>query len=94
MTIRALAFWTLDFLRGGTVRKYCKEILDYLENNQGENEKQLEHILSYSVRNVEFYKKYKGFTKLQDFPVINKMTLREHENDFLAPQYDKTKLGV
>lgn len=94
MTIRAFVFWTLDFLRGGTVRKYCKEILDYLENNQGENEKQLEHILSYSVRNVEFYKKYKGFTKLQDFPVINKMTLREHENDFLAPQYDKTKLYV
>lgn len=94
MTIRALVFWTLDFLRGGTIRKYCKEILDYLENNQGENEKQLEHILSYSVRNVEFYKKYKGFTKLQDFPVINKMTLREHENDFLATQYDKTKLYV
>ncbi|MGI6244130.1 MAG: hypothetical protein ACOYJK_11520 [Prevotella sp.] len=94
MTIRALVFWTLDFLRGGTVRKYCKEILDYLENNQGENEKQLEYILSYSVDNVEFYKKYRGFSKLQDFPVINKMTLREHEDEFLAPQYDKTKLYV
>lgn len=94
MTIRALVFWTLDFLRGGTVRKYCKEILDYLENNQGENEKQLEYILSYSVDNVEFYKKYRGFSKLQDFPVIYKMTLREHEDEFLAPQYDKKKLYV
>lgn len=94
MTIRALVFWALDFLRGGRVRKNCKEILDYLENNIGENDKQLAQILSYSVNNVEFYRKYKNFKKLQDFPVINKMTIKEHEAQFLSPQYDKSKLYV
>lgn len=84
MTIRALVFWALDFLRGGRVRKNCKEILDYLENNIGENDKQLAQILSYSVNNVEFYRKYKNFKKLQDFPVINKMTIKEHEAQFLS----------
>ncbi|WP_277265735.1 hypothetical protein [Prevotella corporis] len=94
MTIRALVFWALDFLRGGGVRKNCKEILDYLENNIGENDKQLAQILSYSVKNVGFYRKYKNFTKLQDFPVINKMIIKEHEAQFLSPQYDKSKLYV
>ena len=92
MNLRAFLFWTLDALKGGIVRKYCKEVSYYLRNDCGENVNQLKHILDWSVNNVEFYKKYKGYKSILDFPVINKSIIKGNMEKLLCPKYDKSKL--
>lgn len=93
MNPRAVVFWLRDALRGGVISKYSKEVKSYLESTDYiENEAQLKHILDYSSQNVEFYKPYSAYKSISDFPVINKIIIRENENRFIAPGYDKEKL--
>lgn len=54
--------------------------------------KYLEDELTYAVENVEFYKHYREFKSLQDFPVINKALVRDNESAFMSPAYEKSKL--
>ncbi len=93
MNIRAIVFWLRDFFFGGVVSKYSKEIQKYLESaDYIENEVQLKHILDYCSQKVEFYKPYSAYKSISDFPVINKIIIRENEDRFIATGYDKEKL--
>ena len=89
MNIRAVVFWLRDaFFGGGVISKYSKEVKSYLESaDYIENEAQLKHILDYCSRNVEFYKPYSAYKSISDFPVINKIIIRENENRFIALGY-------
>ena len=49
-------------------------------------------ILNYAVDNVSFYRQFKRFGSLSDFPVINKKIVKDNENAFIANGYDKEKL--
>lgn len=97
MTIRAFTFWTVDKIKGGLVRKFYQQILSTYFSNKiyhQEPSEQLERILEWSVNHVPFYKTYKNYRSINDFPVINKFTIKQKENDFLAPQFYKSKLFV
>ena len=98
MNIRSTAFWLKDSLQGKIVRKYYDEVLNDLKSEQGaiKSTKQLQHILQWAVEHVPFYKKIGGenLKQLSDFPIINKFMIKENEDMFLAPQYDKSKLFV
>lgn len=67
----------------------CEELsylLDHPEANKifakvNENE-----ILTYATKFSEFYKKYAGFTSLQDFPIMTKADLKEHWDEIAVPQ--------
>lgn len=41
---------------------------------------------------LSFIKPYSAYKSISDFPVINKIIIRENENRFIAPGYDKEKL--
>lgn len=76
---------------GGVISRFVKEIHNYLESKD-ENEEQLKHILDWSVKNTDFYKSHVGYKSIEDFPVINKMTIKENEDRFIAFGFDKSKL--
>lgn len=93
MNIRSTIFWAKDAISGGIISKFSAEVKSYLYSQKYvENERQLKHILDYCSQNVEFYKPYSAYKSIADFPVINKITIRENEASFLAPGYDKEKL--
>ena len=93
MNIRSACFWVKDALCGGTITKYAKEVRHYLNSPHSiENKKQLKCILDYSCQNVDFYKPYREYGSIEDFPVINKSLIREYESCFLASGYNKEKL--
>lgn len=94
MNIRSLTYWTLDRLRGGIIRRNYDEIWNSLSYYKGENLAQLENILRWAVNNVDWYKKYSGFKSLSDFPVINKTTIKENEDAFIAKLFNKEKLFI
>lgn len=95
--IRRTAYWTLDFLTGSKVRKHYEDIKKIMENVQGPDviqikEKYLADILKYATENVEFYKIYRSYSSLKDFPIINKNIIKEYYEEFQSPDYKDARV--
>lgn len=95
--IRQQAFWLLDLLKGLPQKKDLNDVI-YIMNHWGEYDVEskingyVKNILDYATENIEFYKKYKGYKTLQDFPVVTKSMIREHEELFFSPLYNMDKM--
>ena len=91
--IRRKAFWTLDFMKGSKVRKHYNDVKNIIENNKGIHRAEyLDRILKYASHNVDFYKPYKSYSSLSDFPVINKNLIKEQYEQFQSPEYKNSKV--
>jgi phenylacetate-CoA ligase len=94
---RKYAFWLLDFLKGGKVRKHYRDIMLVL-NHASSNEasqrqgKNLSAILRHAVTTTQFYKQKNGYRSLNDFAVINKSIVRESFDSFISSGFDKSEL--
>lgn len=85
--IRRTAFWSLDALRGGKIKKHYMDIEAKQQGGMAVDAA-VHDILAYVQGNVPFYKG-KGYQKLSDFPVINKKIIMEHYADFRSQQFLK-----
>src|SRR5574340_1225851 len=50
-------------------------------------QKYLENILQYAAAKVPYYQKYRGYSSLSSFPVINKTLIRDSFDDFQSPEF-------
>ena len=87
--IRRSNYWVKDFLHGGYLWNNFKEV-SYIMSHPKESiivrEKYLTDILSYAAKHTNYYRKYDGFSRLGDFPIVNKSVYREHYSDFLVQE--------
>lgn len=91
--LRYHAFWTLDALKGGEVRKELKDIhhsfsLNSYEDLREKNLAKLHTLLDKVVEELPLYRKHRGYTSLEDFPVVNKHMIKKHfdELQLVNPQ--------
>nr|WP_321222495.1 CoF synthetase [uncultured Psychroserpens sp.] len=94
--IRYYSFWILDLIKGGRIRAHYKNIKYILENYNSERskimrDKHLSNLLQHAVTNASFYKPYSGFNSISEFPVIDKLMLRNSLDDFIAKDYKNKK---
>ncbi|MDC6385743.1 phenylacetate--CoA ligase family protein [Flagellimonas taeanensis] len=86
--LRRAAFWSLDALKGGQVRKHYLEIQSILdepesEENQKIRQKILQDLLEHTIETVPFYKDIdKSSFCLEDFPIVEKQMVRENFDQF------------
>jgi phenylacetate-CoA ligase len=93
--LRNSTFWIVDALKGGGIRYHHKDInkilTQYSEVQSLEKRQQyLDRLLDHARGTTAFYKDVKG-GHIGDFPVINKITIRENFEDFKSedPRYKK-----
>lgn len=95
--IRQQLYWLLDSLKGSSQKKDLDDVA-YIMSHWGEPNVEKKHkayvkeILDYAVKTIPYYKQFEGYIKLEDFPVINKATIRGHEGQFFSPEYDMDKM--
>ena len=94
--VRYYSFWFLDFLKGGKIKGHFTDIKYILENfDTDESIKRrndyLENILNHAVNTVPFYSKTKGFNSITEFPIVNKLILREQFDNFLSKKHNHKK---
>lgn len=74
----------------GRLVQSCEE-LKYLLDNPKVNEIFVKHnlndILTYATTFSEYYYKYKNFTCLQDFPIVNKQILKDNWDKIMVTNY-------
>jgi phenylacetate-CoA ligase len=88
--IRRSAYWGIDCLKGQPVKKHLNEIIKIMENPdlvKQHQERQLKELISYCVNNVPFYKNYSDNGKLDEYPIINKATIKDNFELMKSPLY-------
>jgi phenylacetate-CoA ligase len=81
--LRSVTFWMTDSLRGGQIKGHVNDIKSILENYGSKESRDkiasnISNLLNHATETTSFYKDLKGFKSLSDFPVINKITIREN----------------
>ena len=94
---RNQAFWAMDAIKGGKVRKALK-LLKKCEDGiwsdaevEAYQQECLEKLLRHCIATVPAYKEQKSIC-LQDWPVVNKSVLKSGQNQVLSSIYDKESL--
>ncbi|MBP2833844.1 CoF synthetase [Aquimarina sp. U1-2] len=82
----------MDRLKGERVSRHYKEIAFIDQNLDSEQSaiqrsQYMHNILKHAVHTTPFYRQYKGYTSLTDFPVIQKTKVQECFNDFKSDTY-------
>lgn len=75
----------------GRLINCCDEIhflLDHPESEQIFMKHHLNDILTYATTFSDYYKKYKDFKDLSDFPIVNKEFLKSHWDDIAVKEYN------
>lgn len=92
MNIRELAYWALDFKKGSPVKSKLNELKEKKAQDGYDNSKELGRILEYTRENVPYYEGINS-NCLNDFPVVNKETMKGAYDSFRSKEYlDDSKL--
>ncbi|MFV9551008.1 CoF synthetase [Algibacter sp. PT7-4] len=96
-SLRNKAFWFLDRLKGGNLQKDLDDIKDCFELNsfsllQKKKKPILDKLLRTAVTSTNFYSNYKNFNSLQDFPVVNKLIIKNNFDDINILQANTSNL--
>lgn len=95
MNFRRRAFWALDLVKKGGLRKGVKKLRGAFDEKAGifqslELEKPLVSLVEYASKNVNYYKRAKP--RLEDFKSITKLEIRNNLKDFMSPVFHKDEL--
>ena len=92
-TGREKIFWLFDTLKGAAIRRHYADIAMLLEGYQEATDalkaQKLSSLLNHAVETTSFYNQYKGFTSLNNFPVLNKTNIRENFDVFVSSAFNK-----
>ncbi len=95
--LRKVAFWSLDALKGGPVRKHYRQIRSVLAAPESEKARKirqgnLHRILEHTIQTVPFYENLRHVSfSLQDFPIVDKQTVRANFEQFRSKTFRKEK---
>lgn len=96
--LRETAYWCLDAVRGGNVKKHYNEIKKCYEQGitDKEVEEKMEKLFSHTVNTCTYYSDLKGkeALNLSDFPIMNKMEYLAHYDEVLSSEYKDKKGNI
>jgi phenylacetate-CoA ligase len=90
--IRRYGFWLYDALSGGQIRRYVSDLEKKLQGKPDASSEDLRKLLDHAVRTTEFYKEFKGYSDIKDFPVIKKSLVKEKYHQFVSSEYKNKRL--
>ena len=86
-----------DFLKGFPVGKNLKNIAEINDCNTSEvassqQKIQFEKLRNHAVSTTSFYKEFKNFLNIEEFPVINKNIINENRERFISSEFKISEL--
>ncbi|NLZ28489.1 MAG: phenylacetate--CoA ligase family protein [Firmicutes bacterium] len=93
--MRKTVFMAMEKLKGGGIPRQLNDIEALLSDPSALKEeagRRLEKLLEHACSTTPYYRKFKGSTRLREFPVIRKETVRENYPSFFSTAYKKRSL--
>jgi phenylacetate-CoA ligase len=91
--MRNWGFRATDLLRGSPIGKHCRDIEARLDAGTGP-EDLLEPLLRFATEHTSFYADRRGFSALEDFPVIDKGIIKSRHEAFHSDTFEGQRLHV
>ena len=92
INIRKKAFFLLDSIKGGAVKKHLEDIKKCDNDGEGMRQKEyLDRLLRYACSEIPFYKDIDP-SCITNFPVMNKSLYNENRSTVVNPKFDLSKL--
>ncbi|MCX8491158.1 MAG: hypothetical protein ORN54_08830 [Cyclobacteriaceae bacterium] len=89
--LRNLFFWAFDHVTGGSVRSHLKDIEKIMSFSNAEMavaiSARLTNILNYATSTTPFYFQYRGIEDIQQFPVLDKNSIRVKLDHLLSEEF-------
>ncbi len=87
--LRNSAFWVIDTAKGGKIKTNLQDITESLsftsfETLQKKNDKILDSLLRKAIEETSFYSDFHNYRSLQDFPVVDKISIRTNFDNMLT----------
>jgi len=95
--IRYIGFTGLDIMRARKVSHHLDDLKAYFVdplNHEVIQEKRKDQFLKFACETVPYYKAYKEFSSVDDFPIIDKKVINETYDDFISGAYNHSSLSV
>jgi len=95
--VRGIAFWSLDAIQGGVVKKAYQELkkFDAMDSRSrwlsDYQKSALRKLLNHSKDTTKFYGNIHGID-LNNYPIVNKNIIRPKQDDFISSKYRKSDL--
>lgn len=98
-SIRHKAFWFVDFLKGNPVLKNYNEIKFINENynaikSQELQKASLQNLIEHAITTTSFYRKFSKDTPIENYPVIDKIMIKEDYDSFRSSKHLNAKHKV
>ncbi|WP_282042862.1 CoF synthetase [Winogradskyella flava] len=92
MNLRSYIFWALDRLKGNPLKialRFTSNILETKDRKwaETENANRLKELLNHASKTTSFYMD-KNYTKLEDFPIVNKNMIRDNLENFMSHSFE------
>ncbi|MDT7830653.1 CoF synthetase [Pricia sp. S334] len=92
-TLRRNVFWFLDTLKGSPVKTHLRDVQQILENfgsaeSRNRRAESLERLLDHAVKSTSYYARFANFSRLEDFPVVNKNIIRDDYDNFRSSDFN------
>lgn len=89
-------FWILDTLKGSKIKIHYADVQHILENFDSVESKNrraecLDKLLNHATKSTPFYKNFANYKGLDDFPVIDKNSIRNQYDDFRSSVFRDEK---
>lgn len=90
--IRRYGFWLVDALGGRQIRKYLLNMEGKLQGNSDMSSDDLRKLLNHAVRTTAFYRQFRHYSSISDFPIITKGLIKENYDQFISSDYKNKRM--
>jgi len=93
--LRRRLFWATDRLKGGRISRHIKDLEESFADParcRARADSRLKALLKHGAETTAFYRPFRGTTELSEFPVVQKRTIRQRQEEFLSGAYRRSSL--
>lgn len=93
--IRNKAFWALDRVKGGRIKKSFQELeeFEYMHSDspkmKEKTDRAIEQLISHAILTTEFYRTNCSQLNFENFPIVDKNIIRSKQQEFLSNKYSE-----
>ncbi len=95
--IRRRSYWALDHIQGRPVGRHVDDLRQAFEHPEGamaKAQRRAQQLIQHAVTTTPYYAQFSGVANLNEFPILEKRTVRDRYDEFLSSVYDQRDLAV
>jgi phenylacetate-CoA ligase len=95
--IRRRSYWLLDHIKGRPVGRHVDDLrhaFEHPEDAMARAQRRAQKLIQHAVTTTPYYAQFSGARNLEEFPILEKRTVRDRYDEFLSSAYTPHDITV